>query len=384
MRTLDLQSERGIALAIAVFAMVVIGGIVSATFYVGALEQQSGRNTMYSTQAFEASEAGLTATFVNWNSATYNAMATGDTLTLPTVNLTGGVSYTAALTRLNPNVFLVRSTGSRLDAGGNVLAERTVATLSRLLLPYIDINAALTVNGAIGLGGSAEVSGVDSIPAGWGSCPSPAATVPGIRSSGNTITTTGANCASLNCVTGNPKFLGNDTTVTASTFTDFNGITFADIAAMATWTVSGTITGISPSLNGAACNRADNQNWGEPYAGTGFGACFDYFPVIHAPGDVRLSGGRAQGILLVGGDLELSGGVEFFGPVIVQGRVHSVGTGGHIYGGLMANQVTLSPTTLTGNSVAQFSSCAVARALNGTSVVQPVAGRAWTQMYSSN
>ena len=42
MRTPDLQSERGIALAIAVFAMVVIGGIVSATFYMGFLSKQFG------------------------------------------------------------------------------------------------------------------------------------------------------------------------------------------------------------------------------------------------------------------------------------------------------------------------------------------------------
>jgi hypothetical protein len=167
-------------------------------------------------------------------------------------------------------------------------------------------------------------------------------------------------------------------------FTDFNGITFADLAGMATWNVSGTVTGVSPSLNGAACDESDGGNWGEPYAGTGFAACFEYFPIIYAPGDVRLSGGRGQGILLVEGDLQLSGGVEFFGPVIVQGRVHSTGTGGHIYGGLMANQVDLDPTTLTGNSVAQFSTCAIARALNGTSVVQPVTGRAWTQIHSSN
>ena len=384
MRTPDLQSERGVALAISVFAMVVIGGLVSATFYVGFLEQQSGRNTMYATQAFEASEAGLTATLENWDAAVYNAMAPGDVLTIPAVNMTTGVSFEAALTRLNPNIFLVRSTGVRSDAGGNVLAERTVATLSRLLVPSIDMNAALTVNGTIGLGGSAEVNGVDSIPAGWGGCPAMSGDVPGIRSSSNTVNTTGANCASLNCVTGNPQFLGNDTTVTASMFTDFNGITFADLAGMATWNVSGTVTGISPSLNGGTCDESDSQNWGEPYAGTGFAPCFDYFPIIYAPGDVRLSGGRAQGILLVEGDLRLSGGVEFFGPVIVQGRVESVGTGGHIYGGLMANQVDLDPTTLTGNSVAQFSTCAIARALNGTSVVQPVTGRAWTQIHSSN
>ncbi len=383
MRTPDLQSERGLALALAVFAMVVIGGIVGATFYVGHLEQQTGRNTLNATQAFEASEAGLASVVDNWDRPTYNNMAIGDTLTLSTVSMAGNVSYTGAITRLNDNIFLVRSTGRRTDAGGSIMAEREVASLTRLLVPDIDMNAALTLNDRLTIGGSSEVSGRDSIPPGWGGCTA-GPTVPGIRSSTNNVVTQGANCASLNCVDGNPEFVGNDTTITNSTFTDFNGITFADMAGMADWTVSGTITGVAPSLNGVLCNTGDPLNWGEPYAATGFGACFDHFPIIYAPGNLRLSGGRAQGILLVEGDLELSGGVEFFGPVIVQGSVSSTGTAGHIYGGLMANQVNFDPTTITGNSVLQFSSCAIDRALNGTSVVQPVTGRAWAQIYASD
>jgi hypothetical protein len=207
---------------------------------------------------------------------------------------------------------------------------------------------------------------------------------PGIRSSSNNVVTQGANCAGLACVDGDPPFVGNDTTVTDDSFTDFNGITFADLAGMADWTVSGTVTGVAPSLTGTVCNTSDPMNWGEPTAGTGFAACFDHFPIIYAPGNVRLSGGRGQGILIVAGDLDLAGGVEFFGAVIVQGSVTSTGTGGHVYGGLMANQVDFDPTVLTGDSVIQFSRCAIQRALNGTSVVRPVTGRAWTQIYSSN
>lgn len=380
MQTPNLTSERGIALAIAIFAMVVIGGIVSATFYIGHLEQRSGRNTMYAIQSFEASEAGLTSVLTTW-SGSYNAMVVGDTMTLPTVNLTGMVSFTPTLTRLNTNLFLIKSTGRRTDAGGNILAERTVGSLSRLLIPNINISASLTVNGGLTLGGSAEVIGVDSIPAGWGGCPA-TQNVAGIRSSVTSVTTTGANCAGLACVTGNPPFVGGDATVTAQIFDDFGGITFAELAAMADHNVSGTVTGVSPSLSGTTCNVADPGNWGEPYTGTFFSACAGHFPIIYAPGDVRLSGGRAQGILLVQGDLQLSGGVEFFGPVIVQGRVRSTGTGGHIYGGLMAGQADLTPSTLTGNSVAQFSSCAIARALQASAKAQPLTGRSWAQLYN--
>jgi len=380
MQVPNIAGERGIALAIAVFAMVVIGGLVGATFYVGHLEQRSGRNTMYATQSFEASEAGLTSVLTTWNGS-YNSMVVGDTMTLPTVNLSGMVSFTPELTRLNPNLFLIKSTGRRIDAGGNVLAERTVGSLSRLLIPNIDMTSALTVDGTLTLGGSAEVHGIDSIPSGWGGCPA-TQDGPGIRSSSNTVTTNGANCNGLACVDGNPPFVGGDTTVTPQMFTDFGGITFADLAAMADHSVSGTVNGLSPSLAGAACNFADANNWGEPLTGTAFGACFNHFPIIYAPGDLRISGGRAQGILLVEGDLDLAGGMEFYGPVIVQGRVRSTGTGGHIYGGLMAGQADLDTSTLTGNSVAQFSSCAVARALQATANAAPLAGRAWAQLYN--
>ncbi len=107
MHTPNLADDRGIALAISVFAMVVIGGLVGATFYVGHLEQRSGRNTMYAIQSFEASEAGLTSVLTTWNGS-YNSLAVGNTMTLPTVNLSGMVSFTPALTRLNSNLFLVK------------------------------------------------------------------------------------------------------------------------------------------------------------------------------------------------------------------------------------------------------------------------------------
>ena len=45
MRARRLSDERGIALAVAVFALVVIGALVAGTFYAGRLEQQTGRNT---------------------------------------------------------------------------------------------------------------------------------------------------------------------------------------------------------------------------------------------------------------------------------------------------------------------------------------------------
>ena len=48
-----LTNERGIALAVAIFALVVIGALVAGTFFVGRVEHQSGQNTVYAAQAYD-------------------------------------------------------------------------------------------------------------------------------------------------------------------------------------------------------------------------------------------------------------------------------------------------------------------------------------------
>ena len=51
-------SERGMALALAIFALVVVGALVAGAFLAGHLEQRTGRGTLYSAQAADAAEAG--------------------------------------------------------------------------------------------------------------------------------------------------------------------------------------------------------------------------------------------------------------------------------------------------------------------------------------
>ncbi len=384
MRTPRLSDERGIALVMAVFAIVVIGALVAGTFYAGRLEQRTGLNSMSGAQSFEAAEAGLVDVLDNWDTSIYNAMATGDTMTLPSVSMGGNTSYVNRVTRLNDNLFQVISAGTKADAGGNVMAQRVVGTFARLIIPVVQMNAAITVNGTMSIGGSAEATGMDWIPGGWGGCAAPT-NVPGIRTSAPTITTMGANCSGLACVQGTPPAVTSDATIDSTIFNNFGGMTFAELAAMANFQVTGVQNGLGPTLDGTGrCDTGNLKNWGEPWSGTSYGACFNYFPIVYAPGNVKLNGGRAQGTLLVDGDLDLAGGVEFYGPVIVRGRVKSTGTGGHINGGIMAGQVDLDPSTFSGNSLAQFSSCAITRALRAAATARPFGERAWMQIYSPN
>jgi hypothetical protein len=184
-------------------------------------------------------------------------------------------------------------------------------------------------------------------------------------------------------VFGDPPTRENDATVTDSIFaTPFDAlvpmrdvlITNANPAATA------------PSTTGLPlrCNRANSLNWGEPWypaVPATASVCQNWFPIIYRPGNLKLQGGRGQGILLVDGDLELAGGVEFFGIVLVKGRLKTTGNGNKINGAVMARNVDLDDNFIGGTPTVNYSTCAINRALQASAIVVPLNSRSWAQLY---
>jgi hypothetical protein len=125
--------EGGMALPVAVFALVVIGGIVAGHFLAGVLEQQSGRNTLFVTQAAEAAEAGLvTALSIAPASTLVTLEIGGAPLELGPVSVGSGSGVERQVSRLTEDLFLVRSRGTRYNADGVPLATRAIGLLVRL------------------------------------------------------------------------------------------------------------------------------------------------------------------------------------------------------------------------------------------------------------
>jgi hypothetical protein len=125
-------------------------------------------------------------------------------------------------------------------------------------------------------------------------------------------------------------------------------------------------------------------NWGDPYRAvlpTPPGQCEGYYPVIHVLGDVHISGGRGQGVLLVDGDLFVTGGFDFTGAVIVRGSMHTAGTGAHFSGAVMAANVDFEDDLISGNSTIRYSSCALLNALSGNAYPLAVRDRAWVDVF---
>jgi len=378
------------ALAIAIFALVVVGALVAGAFFAGTQEQRVAENSKRLQQSFGAAELGLNEVIRNWTPQTLNHMpvyprdsvrvpySPNDSITPDRSGVYGGYVY-----RLNDQVFLIdvtardKQTKSGVAGGG---ARQRLGQLVRIRLVNFSIGAALTTRGGVSLKGNALVNGRDTIPQGWD--PTYCDTIGDTTKAGiRTPDSSQVNTQRAGQLNGNP-LIRQDTTIHSNTFTQFGDISYAALAAGATIQMGGGNYKIQPVSAGAVCTKSVLTNWGDGMNPTQ--PCGSYFPVIHIAGDATLNGDQGQGVLLVDGDLNVQGSFVFYGIVLVQGSLKTAGGGStdaHFYGAVMANNVDLELNSLSGNATLQYSKCAVTNAMEATQVVTPVRSRAWAQLF---
>src|SRR3954454_11425577 len=128
------RDERGIALALALFALVIIGGMVAGNFLVGLLEQQSGRSTLLTAEASELAEGELWQVVSGSPEASLLALPIGGAaLDLGPGTPHAGFSLQRNVSRLADNLFLIQSRATRLDGAGAHLAAGAAGLLTRLV-----------------------------------------------------------------------------------------------------------------------------------------------------------------------------------------------------------------------------------------------------------
>src|SRR5256885_5535787 len=67
-----LRDERGMALAVAIFALVVVGALVAGAFFAGTQEQRVGENQRRVQTSFGVAEAGAQERVLTWDPNTMN------------------------------------------------------------------------------------------------------------------------------------------------------------------------------------------------------------------------------------------------------------------------------------------------------------------------
>jgi len=376
-----IQNRRGgFALAVAIGAIVVIGALIAGVFFASSQQFRIGRSTLLQTRASTAAENGLDVLFdttqstVRWKPA-WNVAPPGVQDTV--VFTSGGAVDTVQLTKLTPTNFLLVSE-AHVNGANGTQARRRFGTLVTLREPQINMRGALTVRGAVKVTGSSQITGNDTPIPGW-ACPPADSAMPGIASSDTTQINASGGCDSYQCISGDPKVVQDTMADKDSTYFQFGDADWAMLTSMGK-----TPTGADPTptfTTTGACNLSDPNNWGDPVHALTNTACQDYYPIIYAPGDLSLQNGIGQGILLVEGNLKVTGNFSFFGPVIVRGTLSTQGNGAHFNGGLMAANVDLDPNTVAGNAVINYSSCALSRAINGAATPRPATLRPWVELF---
>src|SRR6266446_9837696 len=281
------RNERGMALAVAIFAMVVVGALVAGAFFAGTQEQRVGENQRRVQTSFGVAEAGAQERVLSWDPSTMNKRplycpcAGGDSVPIPSVGADtvapgGSGRYFGNSFKVGPNLFLIDVTGrDRASAAGAIAggggARQRIGMITRIAPVDFGIHASLTTQGIVNLSGNADVNGNDQIPTGWTSCDPAGPAQPGVRDQGGNVTETGNGS-----VQGNPPVV-NDPTVNNNTFTTFGGATFAQLAARATIVVPAGNYSTAPVVNGGVCDNTVLTNWGDGM--NPLGQCASYFPI---------------------------------------------------------------------------------------------------------
>lgn len=378
-----MQNERGIALAVAIFALVIVGALVAGAFFVGTQEQRVAESSRRLQQSFGIAEVGVGQKMATWNPNVDNVVRVfpADSITVPTTPAMTG-TYGGIVRKLNPNMYLIDITaqdsislrsGLGKASGG---ARQRVGLLARVRPLEMDIQASLTTQGDVALKGQSRVDGSDHLPPGWTDCDPLGAPAAGIRVDQGTVTVQGQAT-----VAGAPP-VRNDTSVGPQTFTQFGDVSYDQLAARATITLPGGTYQTAPVLTGGACDKSVQTNWGDGINHASL--CASYFPVIHIKGSVVLNGVQGQGILMVDGDLSVQGSYEFFGITIVRGSISTSGGGttdAHFWGTVMAQNVDLELQNASGKATLNYSKCAIIQALQMNSMVVPMVSRGWAQLF---
>jgi hypothetical protein len=375
-----LQSEQGVALLTALGAMVILGVLVAGIVFVATQDARIGGNTVRQARAAAAAELGLNRVPVDWNPAVGSGLKTGDTLQ-KVYTAPGGTSATVVLTRLpGPFVWAV-SEGKAGVLGSQASARRRYGMLFRLDIPSFNPLGAITTQGLLIVSGNATVSGNDVTPTGWGSCSTK--TVAGVAMADMSKLNTKGACSSKNCIQGTPQYLQTALAADTSTYFVYGSETYQTLAATANLTFPGgsVLGGIGPVVSGGKCVKSTTTNWGDPTRHSPAGACEGYYPAIHALGDLKLSTGVGEGILLVDGNLTVTGNFQFTGAVIVRGTYNSYGNGNKVTGAVWAANMALDDNDMFGNGGIQYSSCALLPLLQGRGYPKQAKQRGWVNLY---
>jgi hypothetical protein len=356
------NADGGFALVGTIIFLVSVGLMISGVFLLGIFELRQGRSAILVEQAFRSSEQGA-AVIVG---SLTNGVATADTGSYSGGTASGRWEGMVVPSGLSHS--LIRSVGY---SPGGFARQEVGMLLEHRLADLGGTTAALNVLGVFTRGPGLLATGFD------GGSGAPACLNPEEGTGLNVVSLVlRDSVACAGCFEGAPP-VGVDSSLGDSTaISSFNRLSF-----QANKTIrGGTFSMVGPTyLPAGGCDVGNMANWGS-FGGVG-GSCESYSPVVYSKDDLKVVGGGGQGVILVEGDLELTGGFEFTGVVIVKGDLTIGDSGAKVFGSMTADGVNFPQNPASKGPFVIFSSCAVTRVLEAHLVPRPLDQRSWVPLY---
>lgn len=369
----NIRKRRGSALLLVLVAMVVLAILGSASMMTALQEARSSRAAQLQQRALTVAEFALNQQLSNWT-AQRQSLALGAIDSIA-VGVALGDTAIVRVQRLTQVDYNIVSVGRAGIGSGLMEAQREVSMLVRTSSPTIRVPGLLTVSDNLDVRGSPLIDGTNRIPSGWTTC--------GASAGPDTLALAYRSTHAPTIQRANQTVGGTRVSAAAadtSTYSVFGGATWASLTGSATIRMSSTSVTPTPLGTATSCT-ATSSNWGEPNRGAGsVVGCQSNFPVIYAPGNLSISGGRGQGVLLVEGTLTITGNFYWAGIIIVRGALDVAGTP-TLMGSVMVRSTTGADSRIIGNSRLQFSSCAAQQALAGLGSLVRTGGRSWANVY---
>jgi type II secretory pathway pseudopilin PulG len=385
----------GFALVAALVAIALIGALIAGAFFAATQERRLGASSGAAVRALGAAELAAYGAVDRWDKRVTLRLPVGASLPPDSTRGSPDVLTVVRATKLSPSAIAVVA-DARVGGRTIVGAQRRIGNVARFARPRLTLVAALAARGLVQVTGSAFVSGVDATPAAWAS---DSLCAPGGLASqlaGNTPDTVAAvaspdttricdgTCGSGGGpgarLDGAPQRLELLSLADTVPFRVFGAERWWSLAAVADIVAPpGSTVPPFPATAGITCDTSAPANWGDPQRG---GPCADYFPLIWAPGDLTIAGGRGQGILLVEGDLTIVGPVTFAGVVLVRGRLRTAGGPTLVAGAVLVESPDAAgAAVIDGATSIVYSRCAVGEALAAAPPLLPIARRGWVQLF---
>lgn len=374
--------RRGLALPAALVALVLIALCIAGSAFLALQEARTASGGLAERRALEAAEYGVAAVLRDWVPQWSLTTSAGDTLPTRHHALAGGASARVRVTRLTVTTFLVWSEGTAGGATADREARRVIGAVLRLDAPAAVPVAALTVRDSARITGTALVSGMDTVTVPGGLCTAAPAPAPGVAAADTTRVCHGSCPAAGGIVSGIPPLAADSLAADPLRYDATAGGAWATLAARADILLppNATITPL-PVAAGGVCQPSAPGNWGDPTPGA---ACADWLPVIWAPGDVTITGGTGQGLLLAAGDVHLEGGARFAGVIVAGDDLVTGSGGGTVIGAVLAGDLTTAAgdyTNVGDGAMVRWSACAVGRALFGSAPPVRLMERWWAELF---